>query len=914
MKRMKANYYITAIAFIIFFNVRFEIAFSQPKAIADSLFSSARTLLDENKNQQALEYFDQALDLYRSTGSREETKETLYWIGLVNAAYLGNWLVAETNWIEALELARQLNDVEKTAHLNGNLGIVYDHLGEYKKAENYYSQSLAYYKETGQTLHLIKEYRNLTLLNIKQSNFYEAGKYLSESEKTAVAGNYPAEMGQNAYTSGFLNYKKGNLGKAFVAYHKALDILGDSISLNNKAEIKNNIGMIYRQYNDTASAKNNYLEALGLCEITGNLDLKARILGNLGNLYKQLKEYLKAVDYHTQSLKLNRQIGNKLGVAIAFSNIASIYTELEDFRRAKNFYNKSNQIMNDIGFLWGKSQLNLQYGELYMKQEKYSKAGSYYSSAIEIAENIGAYDVQYKIYAAQAGYYLATNDTATAIQYLDKSIAIIEDIRKGILLEENRQNFVESVIPIYQEMVDLKLAQNQTEEAFTYYERMKARNIHDMIEKASVTFDEYLTAEEIATQKKLESRQRVLKSELKSYCTNTGNTLRSVELITKEDTKSREEYVAFKMKLLDRHPEIIDKLSDADPIDFNEAVELLRTDEEAAIVFMVREYHITCFVLRRYKFKEAEFKSFTINVTKKELEELTGNLVEDWELQHTEKLYKLLFEPIKESLNGVSQICIIPDSYLYAIPFQALKNPETNRYIIQDYAIYFDYSLSILKELVNIGNHGKENVLAFGNPDFSVSDTSAINKLYESLPKSEEEVITIGNLYGDKAEIYLKDQASEANYKNNAANYGIVHIATHGIFDEVNPMSSSLLLTAGNDEDGYLSAAEIIKMQMNSDLVVLSACETAKGIITEGEGMVSLSRAFLGARVPTIVASLWQVDDRSTKILMEEFHKSAIKEKNYTKALQEAQIHLLENTNYKNPFFWSPFVLIGDWR
>jgi len=192
------------------------------------------------------------------------------------------------------------------------------------------------------------------------------------------------------------------------------------------------------------------------------------------------------------------------------------------------------------------------------------------------------------------------------------------------------------------------------------------------------------------------------------------------------------------------------------------------------------------------------------------------------------------------------------------------------------------------------------------------NDTSSTRMVFESLPKSEEEVRSIVKLYKNNSKSLLNAQASETNFKKEAVNYGIVHMATHGIYDEVDPMYSSLMLSPDSLQDGILSAAEIIQLDLNADLVIMSACETAKGKVTEGEGIVGLSRAFFGATVPTVVGSMWQVDDNSTKILMEQFYKNLQTKKNYAESLRLAQLFLFKNTQYKDPFFWAPFTVIGD--
>jgi len=147
--------------------------------------------------------------------------------------------------------------------------------------------------------------------------------------------------------------------------------------------------------------------------------------------------------------------------------------------------------------------------------------------------------------------------------------------------------------------------------------------------------------------------------------------------------------------------------------------------------------------------------------------------------------------------------------------------------------------------------------------------------------------------------------------------FNYLHFATHGLIDEESPGLSSLVLTSekSSGEDGFLQAAEIFDLKLNADLVVLSACQTGLGKLIRGEGMVGLTRAFMYAGTPSVVVSLWSVSDISTADLMGEFYKNLIKNKlSKTDALRKAQLSLMTDEKYAHPFYWAPFILVGDWR
>ena len=187
------------------------------------------------------------------------------------------------------------------------------------------------------------------------------------------------------------------------------------------------------------------------------------------------------------------------------------------------------------------------------------------------------------------------------------------------------------------------------------------------------------------------------------------------------------------------------------------------------------------------------------------------------------------------------------------------------------------------------------------------------------LPEAEEEVKTLGQLYGAaNSRVFIGSEAREKVVKTEAAKYEVLHFATHGLLDNRNPMFSYLTLaqTAEDpNEDGLLEAREILNMNLHAKLAVLSACQTARGRVGTGEGVIGMSWALFVAGVPTTVASQWKVDSASTTTLMIDFHRHLTKKKETkAEALRQASLELLRSERYRHPFYWAGFVMIGDGR
>ena len=279
------------------------------------------------------------------------------------------------------------------------------------------------------------------------------------------------------------------------------------------------------------------------------------------------------------------------------------------------------------------------------------------------------------------------------------------------------------------------------------------------------------------------------------------------------------------------------------------------------------------------------------------------------------ELYRILIEPIEHFLYGAQTICIVPDKTLYHLPFAALFSDRRQKYLIEDYALVTSPSASVYLLCLERARSRQllknERLLAIGNPSF---DLKANPQLPELIAASRE-VNSIADNYVHSS-VLIADEATEAKVKKEIKQSTIVHLATHGIVDERCWTNSRLLLvnsSVNDGEDGALRAYEITEMRLPlTRLVVLSACRSGIEGFYQGEGMIGLGRAFMAAGVPTVVASLWNVDSEITAMLMTEFHRQ-LKQHPAPQALRNAQLSLLYQTNpqYRHPYFWAAFSTFG---
>jgi CHAT domain-containing protein len=376
-------------------------------------------------------------------------------------------------------------------------------------------------------------------------------------------------------------------------------------------------------------------------------------------------------------------------------------------------------------------------------------------------------------------------------------------------------------------------------------------------------------------------------------------------------------------------------LMTVEPLTVKEVQELL--DLQTTLVeYFVSERNAFVFVVEKDKlqFVTVELPREKLAGLVKDLRDSIFTLGEKSKFDEASALlYKQLIEPLLPHIAG-KELIIVPHDVLHYLPFHALVGSD-GRYLIEKYPIYYLSSASLLQFVKEKRKAGGEKVLAFGNPDLGDPE--------KNLEFAELEAMEVKAAY-PKSSVYIRKEATEEKSKTLSANHDILHFATHAKLNEDDPLSSAVLLAREDREDGRLEVREIFGMDLKANLVVLSGCETGLGKLSTGDELVGLTRAFIYAGTPSVVASLWSVDDSSTAHLMASFYRN-LKKMSKVEALRQAQLELIRgegrsdllarrgvggigklgetvkseprsqdpiSISTSHPYFWAPFILVGD--
>jgi len=292
------------------------------------------------------------------------------------------------------------------------------------------------------------------------------------------------------------------------------------------------------------------------------------------------------------------------------------------------------------------------------------------------------------------------------------------------------------------------------------------------------------------------------------------------------------------------------------------------------------------------------------------------------------RISETLLGPVADYLDR-RRLILVSDGPLQLLPFSMLPDPERGTPLVVDHTIVNLPSVSVLAAMRKQNETRAEptgNLAVFADPKYQASgaatagDASSVrDKPSLPLPATRREALAIASLFGRGDNLIAMGTEAVKTVIPRLADYRFLHFATHGEIDTENPGRSSLVLslfdTAGRPRDGYLTLDEISALDLNADLVVLSACQTGLGREVRGEGLMSLARGFMHAGAPSIVATLWQVSDSSTSAFMLSFYRYLIRDRlDPDEALRRARNDLRADERWSDPYYWAPFILIGDWH
>jgi CHAT domain-containing protein/TPR repeat protein len=868
--------------------------------------------------------YQRALTLYQLAASIGERAGDQYSIAssLLNIGYVHGWIgtpekspeLSLEYYRKSLKLGEQFGFKDIMARSSVSCGQLYQTLGELSLASEFYQKGLKTAEELGERYLTLRARTNLAAIYHARGNYSRALELLLKS----------LELAQSRLISGedwmTLSYALVNIGGIFA------DQGNDEQAL------------AYYQRADEAAQK-----GINLGDAHANAG-KADVLFYMGKIYQQKGDYSLALECYQKSLLLMEKFGIAIGGA-KDGSISALKVAIGDLMAAKNNnleaihnYQDALKLAEKIGYRSEMTDALSNLGRIYLLQGNYREALAFSERAIAIAEagELPTKTCQALLIAAKIQQKLGLLDDAR--RSLARAIDLTEKLRELYAGGElDRQRSFEIDIAPYQAMIDLEVDQKQFKKAFSYAQMAKARTLLELLQKGKVDLTKSTSSLEREQEQQLSHKIFSLNRQMTGEKLKLQPDEKRIAEVEEQLRKARLEFEAFETTLYAAHPELKVQRGEIRQISLNDTAQLIPDSRTVLLDFIVTDDRVHLFALTKEASSQPSLNSYIVRIERKSLAEMVERFRRrlanrDYDFQRlSRELYDLLLKPAQRQLQNKTTLIISPDNLLWDLPFQSLLSPALH-YLIEDCAISYAPSLSVLREMRLVRKNKQEPVkatlLALGNPALGersreLTKFVKMDAELQPLPEAAAQVQALGQLYGKShSHVYVGQAAREEVIKEQSARYRILHLATHGILNDVSPMYSHVLLsqTSGkSDEDGLLEAWEMMNLDLNADLVVLSACETARGRVGAGEGVIGMTWALFVAGCPRTVVSQWKVEASSTTALMVEFHKG-FKTRyggpgpvvSTAEAMRQAALKMMKNPEYAHPFYWGGFVITGD--
>jgi CHAT domain-containing protein/Flp pilus assembly protein TadD len=896
--------------------------------------------------QAAIRKYTETVPLWHAAGDGYEEALTRYTIGTLCAG-LGETQKALEYYASALTLERAIKDRFGEVSTLNNMGNAYNGMGEKQKALDHYNQALPLERAMGNKIE-----EGITLNNI--GSVYDA---LGEKQKAldfyVLAVPLEHAVGERGMEAILFN----NIGKVYAdlgEMQKALGQYGRALPLDRAAGDRageardlSNIGGVYDDLGEKQKALDYYNQALPLEREVGNRGAEATVLSNIGRVYSDLGEKQKALEFNARALPLRRAVGDRGGEAVTLSNIGIAYDQLGEKQKALDYYGQALPLDRAVGDRAGEASTLDSMGIVYESLGDKQKALEYYNQSLALYRAVRDPLDQAAVLRNLMKLWRDEKQPETAIFFGKQAVNEIQQIRSNIrgLEKETQQSFLKAQGKTYRELADILISQGRLPEAQQVLEILKNEEYFEFIRRddrqaASLTAPMELTKKE----KELSNKY----TENAATVTSVGNewaTLRAKPSRTPEEEKHLTELTgqlkianqAWSKFLDDLHLEMAKAKQPQTTVENlqENASGLQRVVRQlgggtVALYTLVGEekYHVILVtanvqVAREYTITAGELNT-KVAAYRDALLDPHSDVV-----PKAQELYQILVGPVAKDLEGAQATTLMwsLDGVLRYIPLAALH--DGHEYLVEKYRNIV-FTPASIPELAARPTVTQWSGLAMGVSK-SYGGMSTLPAVPAELHAIIRETGTAESTGVMTGHTMLDDTFTEDNLKQALLQkYPLIHIASHFVFGAGNDTDSYLLL-GGKEAGGQrLTLAELNAdpdISFNDvELLTLSACNTALSIPGDGREVDGLGILAQRKGAKAVMATLWSVYDPSTSALMQSFYRNWTTGSQLSKAeaLRRAQVALLHGGTdqpasgvklpYAHPYYWAPFILIGNWQ
>jgi tetratricopeptide (TPR) repeat protein len=913
---------------------------------ASNIYDNAKSKEDyqraAQKYEEALKIFERVkLDMWTGICSRQ--------LGFIQTI-LGHYQKSLEYGEKSLAINKKIGDVKGEGRSLNNIGLVYEKLGQYTKALDYHERSLAIRKKIGDVSGEGVSLGNIGLVSMGLGQYTKALDYYEQSltimKKT---GNAKHECYVLTHIGSVLE-RLGQYTKALDYYEQSLTISKKIGDVSGEGASLGNLGFVYKKLGQYTKALDYYEQSLAIRKKIGDVSGESDVLWNIGNTYAQMGSYDEALKVANESLVIKTKMG--VPIKLIKDSIANYYLDAGNLVKAEPLINET--------------KYDSTLGRLALIKSDYPSAQRYYQKDSAWAEKTGITDLLFRSYTGLARAYEGMKNYPKAEEYYEKAMNQVEEIRSGLqpsermnFFEVNESGFTRSDPAKGLARVRMKL--NRPEESVAPGELTKARAFADHLTQTNATGATNIPPKIIEEEQSLVNSLAAMKTEL--YTTDREKQPEKYKNLSEAVEEIKTKLSRFVDDLWKSYPAYA-AVKYPKPITVKESAV---KPEEFMVLFDVSSEGVGVKLVADKNIK----KAFYVDWKQKDLEEtvknfrdpLVGLKFRDFDPELAKLLYDKLLRPALDEVPKGAPIIVIPDGILAILPFESLVTkgkaswnkgiaghpyPEGLTFLADEHPIGYYQSLTALTLVRTLGSKIKPGtkLVVIADPVFQMTDARAQKTGETKITKKEQErsielmatiedssqgtlrfnrlektsalADNLGTLYGSDCLALKGLAASKAEFMSkvvpNLDTYGSVVFATHGAMSTkvpglMEPFLALCMVPVGTD--GFLKMSDIVSLKMNTDVVALTACQTALGKDLSGEGVMSMGRAFQYAGSSSVLMTLWEVEESSAVQLAQSFFKYRKEGKSKLDALQAAKKDI-RDAGYKHPYFWSGFILVGE--
>ena len=829
----------------------------------------------------------------------------------------------------AMPLKPQVAPLQSSADLRSSSG---SRLADLKKAVDDRERAIAVHEAAGDKVAQAIDHAELARLYAQNDKREQASSQLAIAEGMVdKVGDLRLQADLNRDDAS-TNMLLGEFEQSIPAYRKAMQILRSLGDERGQAEVYASEGWVFQSLGNSPTALSCYEAALYLFDKLGDKDGAARIRIGIGSIYQSIGDFETALLWYGKALPdASRDEQVRIHVRIAemylsrnepidalhryedalpliqssdspalegtiLAGIGRCYMALDSYRatpETRKFLERARESMKDAGNRGGEAAVIASIGELNYwiaissptvdPKSRFSEALRNYNEALLLMQDVGDIAGQIGVLTNIGLVFDAWGKYPKALGYYLQALQKMEELQAAARIDEFRIDIAGQSAALYQRAILLEVVLNRREEAFNLSERARARNFLDQLGNRRI--NRRLPSEFVQREEGLRKENISLQRRIAQELSRPGPDVDQERIVSLELQRSsiQRQYSNLMGEAKLKNPEYESFLSIV-PLTLREAQAHLAPDETVISYFTMPTVTLA-FVLTKHSFHLSE-----LPVTEAQLAWSIATFLdfsgESGVPPSLKALHKWLIEPVKSKLK-TPRLAVVPYGLLHLVPFAALT-PDSKRYVSDEYAVFSLPSLSAL-------------------PYIRASNTRTTKKAVVFANNQDEGLSYLGHAYDEALEIasffdtqpILGGAATAVAFQKSAGDYDIIHLIAHIDHDQHNPYSSRVILGHGKS-DGDLELDQVLGLDLRkTSLVVLSGCQSQAGKWSRGDDIIGLSRAFIYAGSPSVMASLWSVDDEATRALMVSFYTHLKQGLSKAESLRRAQMELRQR--YPHP-------------